>query len=88
MYWFILLVRLLYFMCPLSDQVTGWVSLFYVYTVCLSDWSGVTVLCSHFSCKRPNSLRHFGKKEMLAKIDLMEDWYDVPMQFDLDCIPA
>ena len=25
---------------------------------------------------------------MLAKIDLMKDWYDVPMWFDLDCIPA
>ena len=38
--------------------------------------------------KDPVPLRHFGKREVLAKIDLMEDWYDVPMQFDLDHIPA
>ena len=33
-------------------------------------------------------LRHFGKKEMLAKIDLMEDQFDVPMTFDKSRIPA
>ena len=38
--------------------------------------------------KDPIPLRHYGKKEMLAKIDLMEDQYDVPMQFDPDCIPS
>ena len=37
--------------------------------------------------KDPIPLRHFGKK-MLAKIDLMEDWYDVPMWFDPDHILA
>ena len=30
----------------------------------------------------PIRLKHFGKKEILAKIDLMEPEYDVPMTFD------
>ena len=30
----------------------------------------------------PIRLKHFGKKEILAKIDLMEPEYDVPMAFD------
>ena len=30
----------------------------------------------------PVPLRHFGKREVLAKIDLMEDWFDAPMLFD------
>ena len=38
--------------------------------------------------KDPIPLRHFGKKEMLAKIDLMEDLFDVPMTFDENRIPA
>ena len=38
--------------------------------------------------KDPIPLRHFGKKEMLAKIDLMEDRFDVPMTFDESHIPA
>ena len=38
--------------------------------------------------KDPIPLRHFGKKEMLAKINLMEDWFDVPMTFDESQIPA
>ena len=38
--------------------------------------------------KDPISLWHFGKKEMLAKIDLMEDQFDKPMTFDESCIPA
>ena len=38
--------------------------------------------------KDPIPLRHFGKKVMLAKIDLMEDLYDVPMTFDESLIPA
>ena len=29
-----------------------------------------------------------GRKEILAKIDLMEDLYDVPMTFDESLIPA
>ena len=37
--------------------------------------------------KNPIPLRHFGK-EMLAKTDLMEDWFDVPMTFDESWIPA
>ena len=60
-------------MYPLSDQVTGGVSLFYVLVSAVKD---------------PIPLRHFRKKEMLAKIDLMEDWYDVPVWFDPDHIPA
>ena len=38
--------------------------------------------------KDPIPLKHFGKKEMLAKIDLMEDRYNIPMWFDPDHIPA
>ena len=30
----------------------------------------------------PVPLRHFGKQEVLAKIDLMEDRFDAPMLFD------
>ena len=30
----------------------------------------------------PVPLWHFGKHELMAKIDLMEDQYDVPMLFD------
>ena len=30
----------------------------------------------------PIRLKHFGKKEILAKIDLMEPEYDIPMAFD------
>ena len=33
-------------------------------------------------------MRHFGKREVFAKIDLMEDRFDIPMQFDPDCILA
>ena len=33
-------------------------------------------------------LRHFGKREVLTKINLMEDQYDILMQFDPDHIPA
>ena len=32
--------------------------------------------------KDPIPLRHFGKKEVKAKVDLMEDLYDQPMEFD------
>ena len=32
--------------------------------------------------KDPIPLRHFGKKEVMAKVDLMEDLYDQPMEFD------
>ena len=28
-------------------------------------------------------LKHFGKKEILRKIDLMEGQYNIPMRFDL-----
>ena len=38
--------------------------------------------------KNPIPLQHFGKKEILAKIDLMEDLYDWPMTFDEGLIPA
>ena len=30
---------------------------------------------------------HFGLKETKAKVDLMEDQYDLPMTFDPDLIP-
>ena len=32
--------------------------------------------------KDPIPLRHFGKKEVKAKVNLMEDLYDQPMEFD------
>ena len=38
--------------------------------------------------KDPIPLRHFGKKEMLAKFDLMEDQFDMPMTFNESHIPA
>ena len=38
--------------------------------------------------KDPIPLRHFGKKEILAKIDLMEDQFDVPMTFNKSQISA
>ena len=41
----------------------------------------------HFSCEGSYTPEKFGKKEMLAKIDLMKDWYDIPMWFDPDHIP-
>ena len=36
----------------------------------------------------PIRLKHFGKKEVLAKIDLMELEYDIPMAFDDTQIPS
>ena len=36
----------------------------------------------------PIRLKHFGKEEILAKIDLMEPEYDVPMTFDDARIPS
>ena len=38
--------------------------------------------------KDPIPLWHFRKKEMLAKIDLMEDRFDVPMTFNESQIPV
>ena len=36
----------------------------------------------------PIRLKHFGKKEILAKIDLMESEYDIPVTFDDAWIPS
>ena len=36
----------------------------------------------------PIRLKHFGKKEILAKIDLMELEYDIPVTFDDAWIPS
>ena len=38
--------------------------------------------------KDPIPLRHLGKKEVLAKINLMEDQYNEPMVFDASRIPS
>ena len=38
--------------------------------------------------KDPIPLRHLRKREILAKIDLMEGQYDLPMTFDESLIPA
>ena len=55
-------------------------------------WSGDRSCCNILvlvsAVKDPVPLRHLGKWEVLAWIDLMEDQFDVPMWFDLDCIPA
>ena len=53
-----------------------------------SVWLGCYILVLISAMKNPIPLRHFGKKEMLAKIDLMEDQYNVPMKFDADRIPV
>ena len=37
--------------------------------------------------KDPISLQHFGLKETKAKVDLMEDQYDLPMELELARIP-
>ena len=37
--------------------------------------------------KDPIPLRHFGLKETKAKVNLMEDLYDCPMEFDPELIP-
>ena len=37
--------------------------------------------------KDPIPLRHFGLKEMLANVDLMEDQFDRPMAFDEALVP-
>ena len=37
--------------------------------------------------KDPIPLRHFGLKETKAKVDLMEDRFDLPMKFDPALIP-
>ena len=37
--------------------------------------------------KDPIPLRHFGLKEVKAKVDLMEDLYDQPMEFDEARVP-
>ena len=38
--------------------------------------------------KDPIPLCHFGKWEILAKIDLMENQFDVPMSFDEHQVPS
>ena len=38
--------------------------------------------------KDPIPLHHFGKWEILAKIDLMEDQFDIPMDFDENWVPS
>ena len=38
--------------------------------------------------KDPIPLKHLGKKEVLTKIDLMEDQFDKPMVFDESQIPT
>ena len=37
--------------------------------------------------KDPIPLGHFGQREMLAKIDLLEDRFDCPMAFDEELVP-
>ena len=55
-------------------------------------WSGERLSCNILvlvsAVKDPVPLKHLGKREVLAKINLMEDWYDIPMWFNLDPIPA
>ena len=55
-------------------------------------WSSGQSGCNTFvlvsTVKDPVHLRHFGKREILAKIDLMEDRFGVPVRFDPDHIPV
>ena len=37
--------------------------------------------------KDPIPVQHFGKREMMAKINLMEDQFDVPMSFKEGWVP-
>ena len=53
-----------------------------------SDILGCNILVLVSAVKDPIPLRHFGKKEVLAKINMMEDRYDVLIWFDPDHIPA
>ena len=48
----------------------------------------VYLLVLVLAMKDPIPLQHFGKKEILAKIDMMEDRFDEPMTFDESLIPA
>ena len=50
-----------------------------VLTVCPSVWLDFYILVLVSAVRDPTPLRHFGKKEVLAKIDLMEDQYDISM---------
>ena len=47
-----------------------------------------TSVCVLVEVHDPIKLKHYGKREILAKIDLMEDEYDVPMRFDAGRIPS
>ena len=46
----------------------------------------MVILWPFSAVKDPVPLRHLYKNEVLTKIDLVDDQYDVPMQFDLDHI--
>ena len=56
----------------------------------MSVWVAEQVFSFHVCCspKDPIPLRHLGKKEVLTKINLMEDQYDEPMVFDESRIPT
>ena len=45
-------------------------------------------ICIPVDVRDPIPLRHFGKQEMLQKIDLMEDKYREPMTFNESLILA
>ena len=60
--------------------------------LCQMHWSHCWSHCYLFSslvpgCQDPIHLKHFGKREILKKIDLMEPEFDVPMAFDDSRVP-
>ena len=59
-----------------------------MFNVCPSDILNVYPICITIVLRDPFPLRHFGKWEVLQKIDLMEDKYGEPMTFDESLILA
>ena len=53
----------------------------------LNECLVITSILVFSEVKDPIPLHHFGKREILEKIDLMEDQLDVPMIFDEDQVP-
>ena len=51
--------------------------------VAVTEWLTMGVFSEP---KDPILVRHFGKREMMAKIDLMEDRFDLPMSFEEDWV--
>ena len=59
-----------------------------MFDVCLSDILNAYPICIPVAVRDPIPLQHFGKWEVLQKIDLMEDKYGEPMTFNESLILA